>query len=93
MLGKAPAKLLGCIYEKLKVWDKTFNTIDTKNNQIIKINNSGKEIHFVILTHPSFVHLNQQNRRYKEQSGKELLGFEAEAAIIKECLIKAEIKC
>ncbi|WP_170170185.1 uracil-DNA glycosylase family protein [Hymenobacter perfusus] len=86
VLGKMPAKFLATMVEDLRPWKQlqTITEIDNAGQQLMcdaTFSNDVKTT-LVLLTHPSFRHLNIQKRRYKNN----LTGAEAELEMLKDAL-------
>lgn len=86
VLGKMPARFLATMVEDLRPWKqlKTITDIDNADQQLMRgaTFTNGVKTTLVLLTHPSFRHLNIHKRRYKT----DFTGAEAELETLKEAL-------
>jgi uracil-DNA glycosylase len=85
VLGKYTAEFLAPTSDQLSDWEKISNfvTLDKKNIQIKKdvIFNNGVKSNLIILTHPSFQHLNVHRRSFNN-----FIGIEAEIKMAQEII-------
>jgi len=75
VLGKETAQFLSELSVDLNGWKRisTFKDVDGRNQQVIlnAVFENGISTNLVLLTHPSFRHLNLKNRSYKGLIGNE----------------------